>query len=164
MQDWLTIFKEKRPDFEIRSIARFVGVSRSTVEKALGSDRCLRYMRKKTVSELIEPFRDYIKECYSVKRQRVRVILENLRSKGFTGGRISLYPYVWDYLEDQTGGGNLFAPYETIPAEQTLYDWTEYLIHFGAESIKGLCSSFGVGSESREGLVGYSRYQEVGCF
>lgn len=138
MEDWVTIrnLKRKRPDLGTRSIARLVGVSRSTVKKALMSDQYQRYKREKKVNEFIEPFKEYIKDCYLDKRQRVSVIFENLRSKGFKGSRISLYRYIWDYLEDQRGGRRVFMPYETMVGEQMLYDWTEYWINFGVERVR----------------------------
>ena len=83
MEDWVTIrnIKKKHPELGTRSIARLVGVSRSTVKRALNFDQYPRYQRERRVNRVIEPFSEYIKECYLVKRQRVSVILENLRSK-----------------------------------------------------------------------------------
>jgi len=138
MEDWVTIrnLKRRRPDLGTRSIARLVGVSRSTVKRALSSNQFQRYKREKKVNEFIEPFREYIKDCYLVKRQRVSVIFENLRSKGFMGNRISLYRYIWEYLSSQREGNRVFMPYETLPGEQMLYDWSEYRIAFGAELVR----------------------------
>ncbi len=138
MEDWVTIrnLKKRRPDLGTRSIARLVGVSRGTVKRALRLGQWVRYRREKRVNEFIEPFRDYIEECYLEKGQRVSVILENLRSKGFVGSRISLYRYIWDNLEDKRQGGRVFMPYETMPGEQMLYDWTEYWVDFGVNRVR----------------------------
>lgn len=90
MEDWVTIrnLKKKNPTLGTRAISKLVGVSRSTVKKALGSEQYPRYSRGKKVNTAIEPFEEYIKECYLIKRQKVSVILENLRSKGFCGAAV----------------------------------------------------------------------------
>lgn len=137
MEDWVTIrnLKKKNQALGTRAIARLVGVSRSTVKKALSSEQYPRYSRERRVNEAIEPFQEYLRECYLVKRQRVSVILENLRSKGFKGSGISVYRYVEGHLRPEREGGRVFMPYETLPGEQMLYDWSEYGIEFGSESV-----------------------------
>jgi hypothetical protein len=112
MEDWVTIrdLKKKNPSLGTRAIGRLVGVSRSTVKKALGSEQYPGYSRDKKVSGVIEPFQESIKECYLIKKRRVSVILENLRSKGFTGSGISLYRYIGQYLKPQKGVGKPSCP------------------------------------------------------
>lgn len=138
MEDWVTIrnLKKKNPSLGTRAIAKLVGISRSTVKKALGSEQYPRYSRSKKVNTAIEPFKEYIKECYIIKRQKVSVILESLRSKGFSGSGISLYRYIGEHLRPERDGGRVFMPYETLPGEQMFYDWSEYSVKLGSELVK----------------------------
>lgn len=138
MEDWVTIrnLKKKNPSLGTRAISKLVGVSRSTIKKALASEQYPRYSRDKKVNTAIEPFREYIKECYILKKQKVSVILENLRSKGFSGSGISLYRYISEYLKPEKERGRVFMPYETPPGEQMLYDWSEYSIRLGPELVR----------------------------
>lgn len=96
MEDWMTIrnLKKKNPYMGTRKIADLVGVSRSTVKKALTSDMYPSYQREPAVPVLIDPFAEYIKESYLVRKQKVSVIIENLQSKGiyrFPYRRIPVY-------------------------------------------------------------------------
>lgn len=138
MEDWVTIrnLKKKNPSLGTRAIAKLVGVSRSTVKKALVSEQYPSYSRDKKVNTAIEPFKEYIKECYLIKKQKVSVILGNLRSKGFTGSGISLYRYIGEQLKPEQEGGRAFMPYETLPGEQMLYDWADYSVTLGSELVK----------------------------
>ena len=69
MEDWVTIrnLKKKNPALGTRAISKLVGVSRSTVKKALGSEQCPKYSRDKKVNTVIEPFQEYIKEFLQTK-------------------------------------------------------------------------------------------------
>jgi transposase len=138
MEDWVTIrnLKKKNPSLGTRAIAKLVGVSRSTVKKALVSEQYPSYSRDKKVNTAIEPFKEYIKECYLIKKQKVSVILESLRSKGFSGSGISLYRYIGEHLKPEQEGGRAFMPYETMPGEQMLYDWADYSVELGSELVK----------------------------
>ena len=140
MEDWVTIrnLKKKNPDMGSRRIARLLGISRSTVIKALTSEEYPRYKRQGTANTAVEPFEEFIKESYLVRHQKISVIFENLTSKGFTGSRISLYRYIAEHLRQQKMNGltSSFMPYETLPGEHMLYDWAEYQVMFGKEQVK----------------------------
>jgi len=58
MEDWVAIrnIKKKHPELGTRSIARLVGVSRSTVKRALNFDQYPRYQRDRSVKRVIEHF------------------------------------------------------------------------------------------------------------
>ncbi|MDD4479529.1 MAG: IS21 family transposase [Mesotoga sp.] len=140
MEDWVTIrnLKKKNPDMGSRRIAKLLGISRSTVIKALASQEYPRYRRQSTVNAAIEPFKEFVSESYLVKNQKVSVIFDNLASKGFAGSRISLYRYIAEHLREQKRNGltSSFMPYETLPGEHMLYDWSEYLIMLGPHEAK----------------------------
>jgi hypothetical protein len=39
-------------------------------------------------------------------------------------------------LKPKKDGGRAFMPYETLPEEQMLYDWSEYSVKLGSELVK----------------------------
>ena len=140
MEDWVTIrnLKKKNPYMGTRKIADLVGIFRSTVKKALASDMYPSYHREPAVSVLIDPFVEYIKESYLVRKQKVSVIIENLKSKGFTGSPISIYRYIAKHLKPQRDMGyqKSYEPYSTLPGEQMFYDWAEYIMTIGGKKVK----------------------------
>lgn len=139
MEDWVTIrnLKKKNPGMGSRKIAKLLGVARSTVTRALASEEYPRYHRQSRVNDTIMPFSEFITESYLVRNQKVSVIFENLTSKGFTGSRISLYRYIWEHLAEQKKNGlsSSFMPYETLPGEHMLYDWSEYQVPFNGQPV-----------------------------
>jgi len=140
MEDWMTIrnLKKKNPYMGTRKIADLVGVSRNSVKKSLASDTYPSYHREPVVPVIIDPFVEYIKESYLVKKQKVSVIIENLQSRGFAGSPISIYRYVAQHLkpERDIGSQKSYEPYFTLPGEQILYDWAEYVITIGGKMVK----------------------------
>lgn len=154
MEDWVTIrnIKKKNPTIGTREIARMLGISRNTVKRALASAEYPVYTRTGTVNEQIEPFAGFIKESYIVRRQKVSVIINNLRSKGFTGSVISVYRHIERQLklERQMASGRTFMPYSTLPGEQMLYDWSDYTVLIGGSLVKIHVHLL---------LCGYSRYR-----
>ncbi len=72
MEKWVTIrnLKKKNPNIGTREIARLLGISRSTVRKAFASETYPRYHREAIVPALIDPFAEYIKESYLVKKRK----------------------------------------------------------------------------------------------
>jgi transposase len=147
MENWVTIknLKKKNPGLGTRKIAKLLGISRSTVKRALASERFPRYHREQTVNRAIEPFEGFIRESFLSKRQKISVIYENLVSKGFNGSRISLYRYIAGHLRKERDKGQAYMPYETLPGEQMLYDWAEYIVELGGEKIKVYVHSTGLG-------------------
>ena len=110
-----------------------MGISRNTVRRALKSDKYQGYQRESKVNKQLEPFFDFIRESYLVKRQKVSVIINNLRARGFKGSKSSVYRYVRKNLkaERDLAKSRTFKPYEALPGEHMLYDWTEYRVSFG---------------------------------
>jgi transposase len=139
MEDWVTIrnLKKKNPSMGTRKIAKLTGLSRNTVRRAMASEACPRYHREQVVSPVIDPFTEYIRESYLVTRQKVSVIIANIRSKGFAGSTISIYRYIAQNLkrERDMGSQRAYEPYSTLPGEQMLYDRAEYWVSIGGKPV-----------------------------
>jgi len=135
MEDWVTIrnLKKRKPEMGTRKIAEFLGISRNTVRRALRSENYPGYNRASKVNKKLDVYAEFIKESYIIKKQRVSVIIGNLRSKGYDGSDVSVYRYISEKFksEKELGKTRSFKPYETMPGEQMLFDWSEYSVNLG---------------------------------
>jgi transposase len=108
------------------------------VKRALARETAPEYKREKRINADIEPFCEFIKESYLVKKYRVSRILKDLQSKGFTAGRSALYRYIEKELKPQRVSQNTksYQPYETQPGEHFIYDWSEYAVAVGGATAR----------------------------
>lgn len=129
MEDWVTIknLKKHNPKLGTRQIARLLGVSRNTVKKALQRHEAPVYDRQEKVSSL-EPFRDIISDMANVKKFKGSRIFNELKSKGYKGGKTAFYDFLSGVkiLEQKH-----YTPYETAPGEQAQFDWSKYTVLIG---------------------------------
>lgn len=149
MEDWVTIktLKAKNPKLSHREIARLIGISHHTVKTALESGEPPGYQRKSPTNDLLDPFREVIFEMVNVKRFRGSRILEELRSKGYSGGKTALYSLL-SHLKVETQ--RTFMPYETLPGEQAQFDWSPYTVLIAGQLVKIFAYSY---------INGFSRYR-----
>ncbi len=89
MEDWVTIrtLKAKNPKMTNREIARLIGISHHTVKTALASGDPPAYNRGNKANPKLDPFREVIFEMANIKHFRTSRIINELRSKGYTGGK-----------------------------------------------------------------------------
>lgn len=149
MEDWVTIktLKAKNPKMSYREIARLIGISHHTVKTALGREVPSGYQRKSPRNPQLEAFRDVIFEMANVKRFRGSRILEELRSKGYSGGKTALYSLLSE-LKVETQ--RTFMPYETQPGEQAQFDWSPYTVLIAGQLTRIFVYSY---------INGFSRYR-----
>jgi len=140
MEDWVTIknLRKRNPSLGTRKIAELLGISRNTVRRALRCESYPAYKRKKKVYEKLMPFHEFIKESYLLKKQKIYVIISNLKSKGYDGSEIAVYRYINEHFQEikKVMESKSYKPYETSPGEQMQYDWSEYKVKFGKEEVK----------------------------
>ncbi len=149
MEEWVTIkhLKKKDPEISLREIGRKVRCSPNTVKRALQRDGPPRYQRKPGTNPKLEPFKDVIFEMSNVKKFRGSRILEEIRSKGYTGGKTAFY----DYLSKvKIKARKHFTPYETAPGKQSQFDWSPYTVPVNGKPVKIYVYSY---------INGFSRYQ-----
>lgn len=127
MEDWVTIktLKKRDPSKSLRAIARSLGISHHTVQRALARNDPPSYARTSKTNRALEPFRDLIAELANVKRFRGSRILNDLRSKGYTGGKTAFYRMLSEVKIER---GKHFTPYSTAPGEQSQFDWSPYTV------------------------------------
>lgn len=133
MEDWITIknLKAKNPDISLREIGRKVGVDHHTVKDALSRESPPEYSQRE--NPLLLPFKEVIFEMLNVKHFKGSRILEELRSKGYSGGKTALYSYLERIKIDQK---RHYTPYETGPGEQSQFDWADYTVLMGGELVE----------------------------
>jgi transposase len=118
MEDWVTIrtLKAKHPKLTNGEIARLVGISHHTVKTALQSGEPPAYDRKNRVKAKPDQFHDVVFEMANIKHFRTSRISNELRSKGYTGGKTAVYEFLSQIKIDTQ---RHFTPYETQPGEQS---------------------------------------------
>ena len=130
MEDWVTIrtLRAKNPKMSSRQIARLLGISHHTVKTALERDTPPTYQRADKSNPKLDPFREVVFEMANVKRFRGSRIYAELVSKGYTGGKTALYKLLRELRFDAQ---RVYTPYETLPGEQSQFDWSEYTVLIG---------------------------------
>jgi len=149
MEDWVTIktLKAKNPTISLREIARLVQISPHTVKSALETQEAPSYHREPSTTGKLEAFKEVIFEMLNVKRFKGSRILEELRSKGYTGGKTALYELLSSLRIESK---KHFTPYETLPGVQSQFDWSPYTVLIAGELTKVITFSY---------INAFSRYQ-----
>jgi transposase len=135
MEQWVTIktLKKQNPDLGTRQLARLVGVSRNTVKRALTQDHEPTYVRPCVMNPELEPFTEYIFERLVVKELVGSRVLNEIRSKGYTGSKSAFYRYTATLHPKRK---RTSKPYETAPGEQGQFDWSEYVVPIAGVMVK----------------------------
>jgi len=141
MEDWVTIktLRAKNPEMSLREIARLVHASPNTIKSALERQEAPTYRREDKSNPLLDPFKKLILELIVVKHLRGSRVLEELRSKGYTGGNTAFYAYVRSIKPEPPKD---FTPYETLPGEQSQFDWSPYSVLIAGQITKVIVFSY----------------------
>jgi transposase len=149
MEDWVTIktLKAKNSTMSLREIGRLVHHSPHTVKAALTNEEPPAYQRVEQTNENLAPFKEVIFEMANVKKFKGSRILNELRSKGYGGGKTAFYEFLAKIkLEQQRH----CTPYETLPGEQAQFDWSPYTVLIANRLTKIIAFSY---------INAFSRYQ-----
>ena len=132
MEDWVTIRKLKvtNPEMSLREIGKMLQVSHHTVKSALGRESPPGYDMTGRENPKLTLFKEVIFEMANVKHFRGSRIFEELRSKGYTGGKTAFYAYL-DKVKIEAQ--KHYTPYETLPGEQSQFDWSPYTVPIGRQ-------------------------------
>lgn len=148
---WMTIkvLKKKNPGMSNREIARQLKCSHNTVKAALSKDESPVYKRPPKVNQQLNGYSEYIRELRLKKHLKGSRIFEELKSKGYTGGKTALYSYLKeiDEIASQPKG---YTRYETAPGEQSQFDWSDYTVMIGGSLTKVHVFTY---------INGYSRFR-----
>ena len=161
MEDWLVIknLKAKNSCKSNRAIARDLGISHNTVKAALERNEAPEYRRNGSSNSGLEVFHDVIFEMLNVKKFKGSRIFNELKSKGYRGGKTAMY----DYLSKlQIKAHKFFTPYETAPGEQAQFDWSPYTVQIESNLTSIIVYSY-INSFSRYQILEVSLSQNQGA-
>jgi transposase len=122
----------KRQGLSIRAISRLTGYCRKTVRKYLiQPDSVPVYGPREKQPGKLEAFRPYLEERMGAGVWNARVLLRELRERGYSGG----YTLLTDWLRPQRESARTVAVrrFETPPGKQAQVDWG----HLGTLEING---------------------------
>jgi len=149
MEEKITIktLKGHNPKIGTREISKLVGVSRNTVKKVLRATESDATEPTEKLNKEIAPYTDYIYEGIMVKKLIGSRILEEIRSKGYTGSSATFYRYTEKIKRPVK---KTYERYETGPGEQAQFDWSPYTVVISGKLTKIYVYSY---------ILGYSRYR-----
>ncbi len=161
MEDWVTIknLKTKQPGKSNRAIARELGISHNTVKKALENGEVPEYRRSGSSQSELALFQEVLVEMLTVKKFKGSRIYNELKSKGYKGGKTALYTYLTRIRPTEQ---KYFTPYETGPGEQAQFDWSPYTVIIGGNLTMIYIYSY-VNSFSRFQILEVSLSQNQGA-
>ena len=149
MEEKITIktIRSHNPKIGTREISRLLGISRNTVKRVLREPPDKAAEKQEKLNKEIEPFTEYIYEGIMVKKLIGSRILEEIRSKGYTGSSATFYRYT---EKIKTPVKRTYERYETGPGEQAQFDWSPYTVVISGKLTKINVFSY---------ILGYSRYR-----
>jgi transposase len=112
----------KRQGLSIRAISRLTGYDRTTISKYLSAPAGRpAYGPRIPVKSKLEPFKAYLKERLQAGVWNARVLIRELRERGFDGG----YTILTDWLRPQRKEAECLAVrrFETPAGKQAQVDW-----------------------------------------
>jgi transposase len=130
-KDVQEIAELKRQGLSIRAISRLTGYDRKTIGKYLISAEIPSYGPRAAVASKLEGFKPYLEERMRAGVWNARVLVRELRERGYKGG----YTLLTDWLRPQrkTAGTVAVRRFETPAGKQAQVDWG----HLGTIAING---------------------------
>lgn len=122
----------KRQGLSIRAISRLTGYDRKTISRyLLDPDGVPAYGPRAKQPGKLDPFQPYLQERMKAGVWNARVLLRELRERGYTGG----YTLLTDWLrpQRQSAQTNAVRRFETPPGKQAQVDWG----HLGTLEVDG---------------------------
>jgi transposase len=123
----------KRQGLSIQAISALTGFDRKTVRKyLLKPDGTPSYGPRPEKPGKLDPFKSYLEDRLKAGVWNARVLIRELRERGFDGG----YTILTDWLRPQRQAASVVAVrrFETAPGEQAQVDWG----HLGGIDIDGV--------------------------
>jgi transposase len=121
----------KRQGLSIRAISRLTGFDRKTITKHLEAPGIPTYAARPPQPGKLDDFKDYLEERLKAGVWNARVLLREVRERGYKGG----YTLLTDWLRPQRAAAYAVAVrrFETPPGKQAQVDWG----HLGTITING---------------------------
>jgi len=124
LEDCMNVRDLKQQGWSISAIARQLNRDRKTVRRYLLTS-ARPYQRTNPAPRKIEAYRAFLRERWEQGVHNARKLLEEVRSRGYTGGYSQLKLEVAPWRQEERE--RAFVRFETGPGEQSQMDWG----HFG---------------------------------
>lgn len=111
----------RREGLSGRAIARLLGLDRATVARCLARNGAPVYGPRRAATSKLEGFKDYLAQRVAAGVWNGRVLLRELRQRGYGGS----YTLLTDWLRPQRQAAKVVAVrrFETPPGQQAQADW-----------------------------------------
>ncbi len=124
--EFYMIHEMKKRGMSITRIAEEMGRDRKTIRKWLNKKGPEPYQRKVIRPGKLDPFKDYVRRRMEEGCLNARVILEEIKAKGYTGGittlRVFMKPFRPTVISKTT------VRFETDPGYQAQVDWGRFTV------------------------------------
>lgn len=115
--------------YSIRAIACITGHDRKTVRKYISAQLYPRYKRRPKKPSKLEPYKGYILSRLREGMFNCNVLLEEIRARGYTGGKTTLKDFVAPYRPLQRA--QAVQRFESQPGQQAQVDWVYFSSLYG---------------------------------
>lgn len=130
VEGWTTIRYLHAQGVGSRTIAKKLGLSRTTVRQAIRAEELPTHTRAKRPNRQLAPFEERIAVMLVEQEFIGTRILRELRLLGYKGSQTALYDYLATVKEQRTRE-RASARFETGPGEQAQFDWSPYRVPLG---------------------------------
>jgi transposase len=117
-----------------RQIARDLGLSRNTVDRALAATATPEYSRAAPVTGEAE-LAEFLRSCLRRGLKGSRILTEARTHQGYSGSPASFYRLL-KQVQAETATPPASQRFETVPGEQAQFDWAEYPVSLGGTQTK----------------------------
>jgi len=135
MYKWEQVKRLKRDGYSIRRIARELKVSRNTVKRYLVSEQVVPEYPKRHYESKADPYAEQVKSMLEDQYIGTRIYRE-LVKLGFEGSQSCIDRYIRRFKKEDRVGEKVTTRFETMPGEQSQYDWKEWTLSVGGQSMK----------------------------
>jgi transposase len=136
--EFYMIHEMRKRGMSITRIAQEMGRDRKTIRKWLNKKEPETYQRNVIRPGKLDPFKDYVRRRMEEGCLNARVIFEEIKAKGYTGGittlRVFMKPFRPTVINKTT------VRFETAPGYQAQVDWGRFTVEWhGKEKRLDLC-------------------------
>jgi transposase len=110
----------------LRGIAEELTLSRNTVRRYVRAGGRPECKKRKAQVHKLDPFREYIKERWQKGITNGRVLLREIKERGYTGGYTALKDLVRPWREQKHLSSKATVRFETLPGEQAQVDFGRF--------------------------------------
>jgi len=126
--EFYMIHEMRRRGMSITQIAEELGRDRKTIRKWLEKREPEKYIRRERPPSKLDPFKEYVQQRMEEGCVNARVILEEIRARGYTGGMTMLRLFMQPLRPVVRSKATV--RFETEPGYQAQVDWGQFSVQW----------------------------------